>query len=179
MNKSIPVLIPALFGPFMLFSQGSLETVLQKGHELAVVSVDVSPDSNYVVTGSKDKSIKLWERETGREIRSFLGHEKTVNNVDFSSDGNYVLSVSNDKTARIWSIVSGKEVFTLTTEDFLTDGAIDPSMKFFVVGGYNLYQGQDSAKIYDWKTKKMLTQIPIDGDNARGHGLRLVRITGS
>ncbi len=46
----------------------SIETVIQRGHELAVVAVAVSPDSNYVVTGSRDKSAKLWELSTGREV---------------------------------------------------------------------------------------------------------------
>ncbi|HYI78711.1 MAG TPA: WD40 repeat domain-containing protein, partial [Chryseolinea sp.] len=40
-----------------LLSMGqALETVVQKGHELAVVAVAISPDSNYVASGSKDKS---------------------------------------------------------------------------------------------------------------------------
>jgi len=43
-----------------LISQSqSLETIIQKGHELAVLAVAVSPDSNYVATGSRDKSAKL------------------------------------------------------------------------------------------------------------------------
>src|SRR5258708_10001826 len=53
----------------------SIETVIQRGHELAVVAVAVSPDSNYVVTGRRDKSAKLWEVSTGREVPSFLCHD--------------------------------------------------------------------------------------------------------
>ena len=62
-----------------------LETVIQKGHELAVVTLAISPDSNYVATGSRDKSAKLWEMSTGREVRSFLGHEATVTSLEFTS----------------------------------------------------------------------------------------------
>lgn len=68
--------------PFLLLSwtlqAQSLETVIQKGHELAVTSIAISPDSNFIATGSRDKSAKLWELRTGREVRSFLGHELTV-----------------------------------------------------------------------------------------------------
>ena len=42
-----------------------------KGHELAVISIAISPDSNFVATGSRDKSAKLWGAGTGREVRSF------------------------------------------------------------------------------------------------------------
>src|SRR5258706_11946054 len=53
----------------------SIETVIQRGHELAVVAVAVSPYSNYVVTGSRDKTAQIWEFSTGREVRSFFGHD--------------------------------------------------------------------------------------------------------
>ncbi|MEJ0031797.1 MAG: hypothetical protein WDO15_16105 [Bacteroidota bacterium] len=65
----------------------SFETVLQQGHELAVISVAISPDSNYVVTGSRDKSAKLWQLSTGREVRSFLGHDFSITAVGFTGDG--------------------------------------------------------------------------------------------
>ena len=61
-----------IFFPLLSFSQ-SLETIIQKGHELAVVAVAVSTDSNYVATGSRDKSAKLWEMSTGRESTQFPG----------------------------------------------------------------------------------------------------------
>jgi WD40 repeat protein len=156
-----------------VFGQSTLETVVQKGHELAVVAVAVNPDSNYVATASKDKSIKLWELESGREIRSFLGHEKTVNNIAFTSDGNYLLSASQDKTVKAWNIVTGKELFSITTQDFLTDCTIDPKMKFFVVGGYNLLGGTDSAVVYDWQTRKVIASIATDGDSGRGKGVAM------
>ena len=74
-----------VFCPLASLAQ-MLETVVQKGHELAVVTVAISPDSNYVASGSKDKSAKLWEMSTGREVRSFLGHEATVTSMEFTSD---------------------------------------------------------------------------------------------
>src|SRR5688572_8362383 len=59
--------------PFCSIAQ-RIETVIQKGHELAVLSVAVSPDSNLIATASRDKSAKVWDMITGREIRSFHGH---------------------------------------------------------------------------------------------------------
>lgn len=172
MNKSIPsaVLLCLLYAGAL--SQ-NIETVLQKGHELATVCVAVSPDSGYVATGSKDKSIKLWHVETGREVRSFLGHEKTVNNIVFSSDGRYLVSASYDQYAKIWEVQSGREIASIKTDDYLTDCSIDPNTRFFVVGGYNLYQGQDSAKVFDFKTQKLIAQIPINGDAGRGKGISM------
>ncbi|MEQ9414773.1 MAG: hypothetical protein RIF39_13130, partial [Cyclobacteriaceae bacterium] len=77
----------------------SIETIIQQGHELTVLSVTVSPNSNLVATGSRDKSAKLWELSTGREVRSFLGHEGKINCIDFSPDGKLMITSSPDKTA--------------------------------------------------------------------------------
>ena len=91
----------------------SLETVIQKGHELAVISVAISPDSNYVATGSRDKSAKLWELSTGREVRSFLGHEFSVTTLTFSKDGKILLTGSSDGTVRMWEVGTGKEIYSV------------------------------------------------------------------
>ena len=86
----------------------NIETIIQKGHELAVLAVAVSPDSNYVATGSRDKSAKLWELSTGREVRSFLGHQFSVNSLAFSSDGKYLITGNGDQTAKVWEVGTGK-----------------------------------------------------------------------
>jgi WD40 repeat protein len=139
------------------FSQ-SIETVIQKGHELAVVSVAMSPDSNYVVTGSRDKSAKLWELSTGREVRSFLGHDYSITTLDISRDGKFLLTGSNDETVRLWEIGTGKEIFsTNPVKERITHVAISPDMKFFVTAAlrYNVH-------IYDFATKKIIKEIEVN-----------------
>jgi WD40 repeat protein len=171
MNKVIPILFIVILGKGAIAQ--NLETVIQKGHELAVVAVAVSPDSNFVATASKDKSIKLWELSTGREIRSFLGHEMTVSSIVFSSDGKFILSGSYDKSTRIWDVSNGKAIATLISDDAITDVGIDPKMRFFVTAGYNRTGAQDSASVYDFKTKKIIKRIPVNADEGRGFGVSL------
>lgn len=163
-------LLILLLLPLYSFSQG-LETIIQKGHELAVVTVAISADSSYVATGSKDKSAKLWEMNTGREVRSFLGHEATVTSLEFTSDGKYLISGSNDKSVRIWDVQNGKEVYSVTTSDIVTDIAIDPKMKFFVVAGYGNSGYGDSATVYDFKSRKVITKISTNADKGLGSGV--------
>ena len=64
--------------------------------------------------GSFDNTIKLWNINSGREIRTFEGHTWIVNSVTFSPDGKYALSGSIDNTLRFWDINSGKEIRTFT-----------------------------------------------------------------
>jgi WD40 repeat protein len=59
------------------------------GHNSSVYSVAFSPDGNYALSGSWDKTLKLWEVNSGAEIRSFAGHTDDVNSVAFSPDGRY------------------------------------------------------------------------------------------
>jgi WD40 repeat protein len=149
-----------------------LETIIQKGHELAVVCIAVSPDSNYVATGSKDKSAKLWDLRSGREVRSFLGHEATISTLKFSSDGKTLITGSRDNTVRGWDVLTGKQLFSIPspTKSFITSIAIDPKLKFFATGGYSPSYG-DSVYIYDFKTQKKLHQIAVNANKGLGYGV--------
>src|ERR1043165_7456950 len=156
------IFIPALALSLTSFGQ-SIETVIQRGHELAVVAVAVSPDSNYVVTGSRDKSAKLWELSTGREVRSFLGHDYSVTSVDISRDGKYLLTGSNDETVKLWEMETGKEIFsTNPIHERITHVAISPDMKFFVAAGlrYNVL-------IYDFNSRKKIKEIEVNSESNR------------
>jgi WD40 repeat protein len=170
MNKFIPILV-GLSLSLPLCGQ-TLETVIQKGHELAVIAIAVSPDTNFVATGSKDKSLKLWDINSGREIRSFL-HDLSVTSIDFSSDAKYILSGSNDKTVRMYEVESGKEVFFYQTEDYITGVAFDPQRKFFVAAGFNRTGEQDYANIFDYRTKQVIKRIPVDPDENRITGVNV------
>jgi WD40 repeat protein len=65
-----------------------------------------------VLTGSSgDHTARLWDAETGKEIRVFKGHEGGVWSVAFSPDGARVLTGSSeDDTARLWDAETGKEI---------------------------------------------------------------------
>src|SRR5688572_13227907 len=114
----------------ILAQQNTLETIIQKGHDQAVLAVEVTPDSNYVATGSRDKTMKLWELATGREVRTFLGHTGTVNNIRFSVKGNYAITSSGDGTAKIWEVITGKVIHsTPPSSYFLSSVSISPDEK--------------------------------------------------
>jgi WD40 repeat protein len=69
-----------------------------QGHSDWVWSVAVSPDSQTIVSGSMDRTIKIWHLKTGKEIRTLQGHLDTVESVVFSTDGQTIVSGSCDKT---------------------------------------------------------------------------------
>ncbi|MDZ8090319.1 MAG: AAA-like domain-containing protein, partial [Nostoc sp. DedQUE12b] len=66
-------------------------------HSAGVNSVVFSPDGKTLASASADKTIKLWNRDTGKEITTLRGHSDWVNSVVFSPDGKTLASASFDK----------------------------------------------------------------------------------
>ncbi len=63
------------------------------GHMEAVRSVAFSPDGQRIVSGSKDRTIRLWNVTTGERVASsFIGHKDSVESVAFSPDGQCIVS---------------------------------------------------------------------------------------
>jgi len=64
--------------------------------------VAFSPGGKTVLTSGADGTARLWDVQTGAEVRRYTGHTDWVRNVAFSPDGKYILTASNDNTARLW-----------------------------------------------------------------------------
>ncbi|KAG2339592.1 hypothetical protein BDR05DRAFT_938889 [Suillus weaverae] len=82
-----------------------------RGHTDAVWSVSFSPDGTRIVSGSGDKSVRLWDAATGQPVGEPLrGHTGLVWSVSFSPDGTRIVTGSEDKTVRLWDAAMGQPV---------------------------------------------------------------------
>ncbi|MDX2256123.1 MAG: hypothetical protein NW214_11450 [Pseudanabaenaceae cyanobacterium bins.39] len=73
-----------------------------QGHEDIVNSVAFSPDGKSIVSGSDDKTLRLWDLQGNQIGQPFQGHEDSVWSVAFSPDGKSIVSGSSDNTLRLW-----------------------------------------------------------------------------
>jgi len=83
------------------------------GHSDTVWSVAVKPNSQNILSGSSDRTIKLWNVSTGQVLQTFSRHSGTVWSVAVSPDGQRFASGSSDNTADVWDLTTGKILFTL------------------------------------------------------------------
>ncbi|CBQ73553.1 probable platelet-activating factor acetylhydrolase ib alpha subunit [Sporisorium reilianum SRZ2] len=71
-----------------------------------------SAPAQFVATGSRDKTIRLWD-SAGQCLKTLVGHDNWVRGLAFSPNGKHLLSVSDDKTMRIWELKTGRCIKTL------------------------------------------------------------------
>jgi len=83
--------------------KGSLCTVGFVGHKDYVLSVAVSPEGSWVVSGSKDRGVQFWDPKTAQTQLMLQGHKNSVISIDLSPAGGLLATGSGDWQARVWS----------------------------------------------------------------------------
>lgn len=76
------------------------------GHGHFVTDVVMSSDGQFALSGSWDKTLRLWDLNAGKSLRQFVSHSKDVLSVAFSADNRQIVSGSRDKTIKIWNTLA-------------------------------------------------------------------------
>jgi WD40 repeat protein len=93
-----------------LWDAATARSVALKGHTAQVTCAAFSRDSRVAATGSKDKTVRLWDLSSRSEIRTLEGHRGPVTAVAVSPDGKRVLSGGEDLTVRLWDWRTGQSL---------------------------------------------------------------------
>lgn len=107
--KKIGVFFLATFWVYSIFSQ-SLVIGLPNGHKGRLRDISYSPNEKLVATSSVDKTIKVWDVETGVLVHDLKGHNSWIRQILFSNDGEYIISAAGDGEVKKWRISDGHEV---------------------------------------------------------------------
>jgi WD40 repeat protein len=113
----------------------------------------VSPDGHTLISGSRDKTVKVWQLQTnsGKLIHTLIGHQGFVYALAVSSDWRIAASGSSDKTVFLWELDSGKLLHSLDKHPgFVRALAFSPDGKKLVSGGFD-----KTVYVWDWKARKL------------------------
>jgi WD40 repeat protein len=103
------------------------------GHSSFVNSLVLSSNGQTLISGSADQTIKIWNFNTGKEIRTLTGHSSYVNRLALTPDGLLLASASADQTIKIWEIATGQELRTLTGHNSSIDAlVITPDGRYLI-----------------------------------------------
>jgi WD40 repeat protein len=94
------------------------------GHSAGIGELAFSPDGRKALSCSADGTIRLWDIDTGEQLRTLGGHRGAVNSVVFSRDGQRALSSGSDATARYWDIDTGNELRRFTGHSGIVYSAV-------------------------------------------------------
>lgn len=130
-------------------------------HGASICALACSPDGKTAVTGGKDMQLRLWDLETGLEIRIFSGHSSYVSTCAFSPGGTRLLSGSWDCTLKLWEVSTGKEIRSFSGHsDIVTSSAFSPDGTQVLSGSWD-----NTLKLWDAETgKEMLSFSGYSGD---------------
>ncbi len=78
------------------------------GHDDSIWSIAFNPDGTKIVSGSSDRSVKIWNSQTGQCLKTFYGHNRPVLSVAFSPNGNTIASCGGHSIIKLWNIETGE-----------------------------------------------------------------------
>jgi sugar lactone lactonase YvrE len=131
------------------------------GHTGSVTAVAISPDGRVLASGSADRSIRLWEIQTGKLLHTFAGrslwasdgHSDRISALVFSADGMTLMSSSADGSIKLWDLSQQKLSATVMGQGWVVGAiALSPDDQLLVSGS-----ADGTITLWDW-----LNRTPIE-----------------
>jgi WD40 repeat protein len=133
-------------------------------HDHSVLTVALSPDGKYVASGGNDFTIRLWERDTGKEVRRFgpqvlranpNAAGRAAHAVAFAHDGKRLAAGLGDNSTVVWEVATGKELFRKQAHQGGVLGvAFSPDDKLLASSGVD-----QTIRLWELATAKELVQM--------------------
>ncbi len=148
------------------------ELAIQTGHSGYINAVAYSPNGRIVASGGVDQTVKLWDVETGLEVRTLRGHSSAVQALRFSPDGRWLASGGTDVVINLWDVETGRIVRKFDGHQMtVTSLAFSPDGRTLVSGGMD-----QNILVWDVATAD-IRQVIVPDDKAVYKGLVLMALS--
>ena len=125
-----------------------------------IMSIAFSPNNSYIVTGSYDGVLRVWNLSTGSLLRQLKGHTRVIRSVTYSTDGRYIASGSYDGTVRLWNAHTGEQVRVFSGIASSTESVhFSPDDRLIIAGGID-----GIVQLWDVTTGKQMGKYDISAD---------------
>ncbi|MBR8837671.1 MAG: serine/threonine protein kinase [Stigonema ocellatum SAG 48.90 = DSM 106950] len=149
-------IVQAIFNPIATLTGHSGEV-----NSLAISSIPTILSREILVSGSDDKTIKIWDIQGRKEILTLKGHKGKVYTLAISPDAQTLVSGSNDNTIKVWNLNTGKEIRTLKGhKDIVNSVAISADGQTLVSGSYD-----NTIKVWNLKTGQEIRTLTGHTEN--------------
>jgi WD40 repeat protein len=129
------------------------------GHALYVNACAISPDDSFIVSASRDKTLKVWDVATGRERATLTGHTSGIRACAISPTSSFIVSASWDKTLKVWDAATGNEQVNLAGHNsWISDFAISSDGSWIVSAS-----DDKTLKVWDSATGRERATLPLLG----------------
>ncbi|MEG3939219.1 MULTISPECIES: protein kinase domain-containing protein [unclassified Microcoleus] len=128
-------------------------------HSDAVGAVAFSPDGLMLASGSKDKTVQIWDLATGKSIRTFAGDSSTIWSVAFNSSGTKLATGTGFWRVMLWDLKTGEGTRLLDHTASVWSVAFSPDDKLIASGS-----GDKTTKISDAATGSLIYNLPDHTD---------------
>ncbi len=134
------------------------QSVLLLSHAQWDNAVAITNDGRCVLSGSHERTLKLWDLRTGELVRSFAGHTDFVHAVALAPDDRHALSGSSDQTVRLWELATGRLLHAFTGH-----GGRVIAVAFCPDGRYALSGSSDrTLRLWDLKEQTCRAMVPLE-----------------
>jgi WD40 repeat protein len=164
----------ALFGLLLTIAFATNPARAQESENVAVVyeaphangidSVVFSPDGRQVMSGGRDRALKLWDVASGHLIRSFQQHKRDAYVIAFSPDGSRVISESEDETFKLWDTATGRVIRSYQDQSGVGSTSFAPDGTYFLTQDL-ITPGGDGVR--RWSRKGLRDMLAADNPSGK------------